>query len=101
MKLWKPRQETLWALERSLEFALLATDACGSCNQECDRIQFISLQGDSVCSMEKEIAGVRMIGERETESETEREGEGGHFFGSCITVKSPWSLPKQQVFFKQ
>lgn len=44
MKLWKPRQGTLWALEWSLDLTLIATEACRNFNPECDMIWFPSLR---------------------------------------------------------
>lgn len=64
MKLWKPRQETLWALERSLDFTLIATEAHEMFNQECDMICFTSSKDYLFYSMEKGIAVMR-IGKRE------------------------------------
>ena len=96
MKLWKPGQETLWALERSWEFSLLATE-------KPVEVATRSVTGSSspLCKMTWSPPGERdgrgeNRRERDRESETER--ERGHFFWSCITVKSQYSSKTADLF---
>lgn len=50
----------LWALERSLDFTLIATEARDIFNQDCDMICFTSSKDYFFYSMEKGIAVMRI-----------------------------------------